>query len=730
MERPFLMDEIKFAIFSLGGNKAPGPDGFPLYFFKLFWDTVKNDIFKLCEDFYFGRANLERINWANLALIPKVESPELLGDYRPISLINSTLKIISKLLAIRLSKGRCILDNVVVVEELIFSMQKRRLPGFVLKVDFAKAFDLVDWDFLLNLLRAKGFGDRWVNLIEKILVSSKANVLINGSPNGYIRYHRGLRQGDPLSPLLFVLVSDVLSEMFNHALVSKIFIGVPLGPLKSRCNLQYVDDLLILITGGLEDLRIVKLILFLFEGMSGLHANFAKTCLYSSNSRVLPDAAAAATLNCTSWRLPVTYLGIPISGGKPRKQDWEGIITKIRRRLSSWKVKQLSIGGRLMLVNSVLFALPTTYWMSIFRLPSWGEGVFLLEGSIDGLPALRCCFKREIYSSAETLFWKDRWLNGRAPMFVWQDIFNSCTQQNASFNELESLLDEQPFCEDVDVADIQEQRRTRRHDENNKKRWSLNGNGQFTVKSFYNFLNDGGLRCNVAKIMWKSNCPKKINIFNWLVWKNKVLSLENLELRRCNNLPTATCVMCHTNMESVDHLFLHCSLANEVWVFFCRLLSVPEPPDSMHLIWSSWRNSVRPEARLSVDFPVKALTWNIWLARNDRIFNAKILPTHCIIININRMLLSWFDALANSAKEKLEDSMSKVKRSLEFLGSRSQLVGEGYTCRGGTRSCHGLVRPVAYVLRGNCVSSGGLLFCVALVHLLWCEGFCYSFVSV
>lgn len=159
MERPFLMDEIKFAIFSLGGNKAPGPDGFPLYFFKLFWDTVKNDIFKLCEDFYFGRANLERINWANLALIPKVESPELLGDYRPISLINSTLKIISKLLAIRLSKvmnilvdnaqsaflkDRCILDNVVVVEELIFSMQKRRLPGFVLKVDFAKAFDLVD----------------------------------------------------------------------------------------------------------------------------------------------------------------------------------------------------------------------------------------------------------------------------------------------------------------------------------------------------------------------------------------------------------------------------------------------------------------------------------------------------------------------------------------------------------------------------------------------------------
>lgn len=111
------------------------------------------DLLNLCEDFYFGRANLEKINWASIVLIPKVTAPEGPGDYRPISLINSSLKILSKLLATRLSKvmnslvdsdqsaflqGRCILDNISTAEELLFSLHKRRFPGHILKVDFAK----------------------------------------------------------------------------------------------------------------------------------------------------------------------------------------------------------------------------------------------------------------------------------------------------------------------------------------------------------------------------------------------------------------------------------------------------------------------------------------------------------------------------------------------------------------------------------------------------------------
>lgn len=255
-------------------------------------------------------------------------------------------------------------------EELIFSMNKRRLPGYILKVDFVKVFDLVDWDFLLDLLRARDFGPKWLEWIQLILFFTKANVLIKGSPNGYIQYLRGLLQEDPLYPLLFILVTDVLSSIFKHALVLRVLVGVPLGSYNSSCNLHYANDLLVLTMGGLEDLRIVKLILYLFEGISGLQVNYSKTSLYSARRGWLPGVALAGTMNCDVAMLPLTYLGVPISGGRPRKQDWEGLIAKMRKCLTFWKSKHLLIGGRLTLLNSVLSAIPT-YWMSVFKLPKW-----------------------------------------------------------------------------------------------------------------------------------------------------------------------------------------------------------------------------------------------------------------------------------------------------------------------------------------------------------------------
>lgn len=314
------------------------------------------DLLKLYEDFFFGRAKREKINWASIVLIPKVVVLEGPGDYRPISLINASLKILLKLLAMPLSKvlnslvdadqsfflkGHCILDNFATAEELMFSLHKHRILEHILKVVFAKAFDLVDLDFCLSYLVLGVLGkDRWVGS-GVFCFPRRRRSHINGSLNQYIRYQRGLRLGDPLSPLLFVLVTDVLSLMFTHALSSKILIGVPLGDFGSKCNLHYADDLLVLSKGGLEDLRIIKLILYLFEGITQLETNFYKACLYSCRMGELPDSTAAAILNCTVGLLPVTYLGIPLSSRWPCKQDWEGLILKVKRRLSSWKEQHL-----------------------------------------------------------------------------------------------------------------------------------------------------------------------------------------------------------------------------------------------------------------------------------------------------------------------------------------------------------------------------------------------------
>lgn len=168
-------------------------------------------------------------------------------------------------------------------------------------------------------------------------------------------------------------------------------------------------------------------------------------------------------------------------------------------------------------------------------------------------------------------------------------------------------------------------------------------------------------------------------MFNWLVWKNRILSLENLANRQCNTLPTATCVLCHAGIESVDHLFLQCSYAREVWGSLCRMLHLPEPPISIRDLWLDWRGSMRPVLRHSVDLVIKALVWSIWLARNDRIFNAKILSAHCTFVSINHMILSWLDALADNAKTKMADTVTAVRRSLEFVGPERQMNSEAAT---------------------------------------------------
>lgn len=125
----------------------------------------------------------------------------------------------------------------------------------------------------------------------------------------------------------------------------------------------------------------------------------------------------------------------------------------------------------------------------------------------------------------------------------------------------------------------------------NRKRWCLTTNGGFLVKSFYKFLNHRGIRCP-TNLIWKSSCPKKISLFNWLAWDNNILTFENLATRRCNRLPNPTCLLCHAAVESVDHLFLWCPFAERIWNFIYQVFNLSSPPNSMRELWSQWRLQV------------------------------------------------------------------------------------------------------------------------------------------
>lgn len=201
-----------------------------------------------------------------------------------------------------------------------------------------------------------------------------------------------------------------------------------------------------------------------------------------------------------------------------------------------------------------------------------------------------------------------------------------------------------------------------------KKGWRLTGNGTFSVKSFYKRLIDGAsyARCRVS--FGAIGIQKKISLFNWLAWHNKILSLENLAHRRCNRLPTDTCVLCHAGSESVDHLFIQCDLAQQVWEHFARLLHFPQLLTFLVDLWGRWRTLLHPERRAFGDLVAKAIVWTVWIARNDCIFNAITMHVYHLIVKIGRMLVSWCSSFSGGSKAKLEDDISTVRCSLEFLG--------------------------------------------------------------
>ncbi|GJY51536.1 RNA-directed DNA polymerase, eukaryota [Tanacetum coccineum] len=293
-------------------------------------------------------------NASFIALIPKVADAKFVTDFRPISLIGSIYKVITKILADRLSlvisdlisdtqsafvANRQILDGPFIMNEVLDWCKRKRKKALFFKVDFAKAYDSIRWDYLLDVLHAFGFGPNWCKWIQGIFSSAMASILVNGSPTSEFPFFRGLKQGDPLAPFLFILVMESLHLSVSRAVNEGVFKGIQLHESLMISHLFYADD-----------------VMFLGE------------CCWVS---VLPPETinqGASLIGCGVLHTPFNYLGVPVGNLMSRHSAWTSVIQKLRARLSNWKVKTLSIGGRLTLLKSVLGASPL-YSLSIFKAP-------------------------------------------------------------------------------------------------------------------------------------------------------------------------------------------------------------------------------------------------------------------------------------------------------------------------------------------------------------------------
>lgn len=291
------MLELEASVSDMKSNTAPGPDGFSTSFFKKFWGKIRNDILEMLQALHRGQLDLARLNFGILVLLPKVKGANQIKQYRPICLLNVIYKIITKVLTLRLNSvinkvineahttfipGRFILDGVLVVHEILHELRVKKKMGIILKLDFEKVYDKVNWKFLEDVLRRKNFDEHWIGWILRVVQGGKVAVNLNGELGNYFRSFKSLRQGDLMSPLLFNLIADALSEILNTAKEKGLLTGLlPKIVEGGLTHLQYADDTILFVQNSEQDIINLKFLLFCYEEISGMKINYSKSEIFT-----------------------------------------------------------------------------------------------------------------------------------------------------------------------------------------------------------------------------------------------------------------------------------------------------------------------------------------------------------------------------------------------------------------------------------------------------------------
>ncbi|CAL8168851.1 unnamed protein product [Prunus armeniaca] len=388
LNRPVALEEVKASLFNIGGLKAPGIDGFPACFYQSQWNHCGEDIFQMVLKAFHECTIPEKLNMTLITLVPKVESPLSMVQFRPISLCSTLYKVISKVIVARLRTilpnlispnqvsfvhGRHITDNILIAQELMhkFKLSKGKKGFMAWKIDLSKAYDRLNWNFIEHVLVELGLPLNLIKLIMSCVSTVKYQICINGELTESFQPKSGIRQGDPLSPYLFVLCIEKLSHI--------IFEDVRMGkwrPVKSSqagpavSHLFFADDLVLFAEATSNQARVLKNCLEVFCQASGQTVNFDKSAIFCSPN-TCKEIAKEISCICGS---PLTedlgrYLGMPLLHSRIDKRTYSSLIDKVHKRLAAWKGKFLSLAGRATLIQSVTSAVPV-YAMQTAKLPT------------------------------------------------------------------------------------------------------------------------------------------------------------------------------------------------------------------------------------------------------------------------------------------------------------------------------------------------------------------------
>jgi ribonuclease HI len=388
LETPCSPSEVKLSLWAMKPFKAPGPDGLHPGFFQRCWPQVRDSVtHEVIKVFQNGKMP-EYLNSTLIALIPKCSGPETIGQFRPISLCNTVYKMVTKTIVNRIRPllshlvspyqsafvpGRRGVDNVIIAQELLHSMHRKkgRTGSLILKVDLEKAYDRLEWSFIREVLLFFLFPKSLVDLILDCVSSSSISILLNGGKMEVFKPSRGIRQGDPLSPYLFILCLEYLSlKIFGacHENRWKPIKASRNGPAFS--HLFFADDLLLCSVASIECCNTMVEVLEEFCDNSGQKINLSKSKAYfSPNVDPVTRDSLCGILGVSSTPDLGRYLGFPLRSNGRNTRDFNFVVERVQSKLSSWKAKLLSPAGRVVLIQSVTSSIPA-YYMQNTMLPS------------------------------------------------------------------------------------------------------------------------------------------------------------------------------------------------------------------------------------------------------------------------------------------------------------------------------------------------------------------------
>nr|GEX25085.1 RNA-directed DNA polymerase, eukaryota [Tanacetum cinerariifolium] len=462
-------------LWDCGENKSPGPDGYTFEFFRRYWNFIGPDFCSVVECFFGSGCFPKGSNASFIALIPKVADVKFVTDFRPISLIESVYKVVTKILSNRLTTvildlvfdsqsafiaNRQILYGPFILNELLSWCKRKNKQALIFKVDFAKAYDSVRWDYLLDVLPAFGFGPNWCKWIRGTFSSAMASISVNGSPTSEFLFFCELKHGDPLAPFLFILIMESLHISFSRAVSDGFF----------------------------------KWIIFKSQVLGvGVPRNIVHQ--------------GASLVGCAVMQTPFRYLGVSVGERMSRKSAWRGKLLGLCGK-EFWRPRKT--------VDSVC----PVFIRGIEPHFSSRCGGLSRKMGPSGLVSLVLCFdfvsrcKKRVGDGCNTWFWLDTWVLD-CPLSVRFPRIFALEKDKAVFVSVK-----------LGAISIDDSFRRPIWDGVEQQQWV----------ELSSILDDLFLPSSVVATRWVKYIPIKINIFTWRARLDRLLTRYNLAKRWVNIL--------------------------------------------------------------------------------------------------------------------------------------------------------------------------------------------------